>query len=465
MNDFQKIEKFGNQIALYAERAYSYVEMIQISDDISREIGARTLVFCLCSNNKESLFGYVGFIRGKVVPLLLDASISFEQLQKLIDLYEPNFIWATKEHQELSAKYKHSFEFENYALYKMPNPIQHNLDDRLALLLTTSGSTGSPKFVRLSYENIFSNAASIAEYLDIGPNDKPITTLPMSYSYGLSIINSHFIKGASIVITDASIISKEFWNLCKEHNVTTFGGVPFSYEILDKLKFQDISLPSLKKLTQAGGKLPPTLFSKFVEICSAKGIEFYTMYGQTEATARMAYLPCDKNRDKAGSIGIAIPGGEFHLEDDAGSKITQPYTTGELIYKGQNVSLGYAESYRDLSKQDENKALLHTGDLAYFDSDGYYFISGRKKRIIKLYGNRVSLDELELFLSEHGYTCICGGKDDHLNIYTLQDDVNQMKKIMKEKLNLKGYKIVKIDTIPRNHFGKILYSELPNWAE
>lgn len=461
MNDFKKFEAFGSRTAAYAERAYSYAEMAEIADTICGEVDERTLVFCLSSNNKESVFGYVGFIRGGVGPVLLDASIQADRLQRLIDLYKPAYVWASSGTQDLSKTMERSFTYGDYTLFKSPTVLQHDLDDQLALLLTTSGSTGSPKFVRLSYENIFHNAESIAEYLDISADDKPITTLPMNYSYGLSIINSHFIRGATIILTEASILKKEFWDLCKEQKATTFGGVPFVYEMLDRLKFETLDLPSLKTLTQAGGKLNPALSAKFAETCKEKGIRFFTMYGQTEATARMSYLPHEKNLDKAGSIGIAIPGGELMLQDEAGNQITEPHVIGELIYKGANVSLGYAESLADLSKKDDNNGLLHTGDLAYVDQDGYFFITGRIKRIIKVAGNRISLDEVEELLKEHGHECICTGADDNLYVYTLKEDQAQIKKIIKGKLNLKGVKVMKIEEIPRNHFGKVLYSELP----
>lgn len=461
MNSFKQLEAFRNRTAVHAEREYSYAEMVEISDAICGEVGEGTLVFCLCSNNKESLFGYVGFIRGHVVPVLLDASIQLDRLQRLIDLYQPAYIWASSENQDLAKTINRTFVFGDYTLFKCRTFFQHDLDGQLALLLTTSGSTGSPKFVRLSYENIFNNAESIAQYLGIEADDKPITTLPMNYSYGLSIINSHFVCGAAIIVTDASILKKEFWDLCKEQQATTFGGVPFVYEMLDRLKFEAFDLPSLKKLTQAGGKLSSNLSSKFAEVCGRKGIQFITMYGQTEATARMSYLPHEKNLDKAGSIGIAIPGGELMLQDDKGQKITAPHVIGELIYKGANVSLGYAEAAGDLSKKDENNGMLRTGDLAYVDEDGYFYITGRIKRIVKVAGNRISLDEVEGLLQEHGHDCVCAGTDDRLSIYTVKEDRLQIKKLMKEKLNLKGLEIMRIEEIPRNPFGKILYSELP----
>ncbi|MFB1082508.1 AMP-binding protein [Jeotgalibacillus sp. JSM ZJ347] len=460
MTDFKSLEVFSDQIALHAERDYSYSEMIGIADTVADAVGKRTLVFMLCANNKESVFGYVGFLRNQIVPVLLDAAIRHDQLEKLIDLYQPAFVWANSSHPALSESMEGTFTYADYTLFRHPAPAEHDLNEELALLLTTSGSTGSPKFVRLSSNNLFSNAESIAEYLNITSEDRPITTLPMHYSYGLSILNSHLIRGATIILTDASIVTKDFWQLCNEQRATTFGGVPFVYEMLDKLKFDKMELPHLRTLTQAGGKMKPELALKFAETCQAKGIEFITMYGQTEATARMSYLPHAKLFDKPDSIGSAIPGGELTLQDEEGNGISDHHITGELVYKGPNVSLGYAESIKDLASGDDNQGVLRTGDIAYLDEDGDFFITGRLKRIIKLYGTRISLDEVEGVLHDHGYDCVCTGSDDELIIYTVNDDTDAIQKTMKEQLHVKGFTIRKRDDLPRNAYGKILYSEL-----
>ncbi|OGX79091.1 AMP-dependent synthetase [Exiguobacterium sp. SH31] len=455
------MEQYGERTAIYANRAYSYAEMMEAADSIADEVGDRTLVFCLCANNKESIFGYVGFLRGHIVPLLLDAAIQSEQLQNLMDRYRPTHIWANRDHDLLAQEMDTVYAYGDYALFECPHVIEHKLHDELGLLLTTSGSMGSPKLVRLSYDNVFRNAASIVSYLDINEDDRPITTLPMNYSYGLSILNSHLVSGATVVVTDASIMQKEFWQLCRDQHVTTFGGVPFVYEMLHRLKFETMELPSLTKLTQAGGKLNPSLASAFTDICERKGIQFFMMYGQTEATARMSYLPPDRNREKAGSIGIAIPGGELTLRNEAGEVITTPHVVGELVYEGANVSLGYAETLSDLATEDENEGVLHTGDLAYMDEDGYFFIVGRIKRMIKMHGNRISLDEVEDLLRARGYECVCTGTDDELYVYTLHDDIAAVKRVIKRMMHPRGVTILRIDAIPRNASGKVLYSALP----
>lgn len=462
MRSFNNLEPFADQTAIYADRKYSYSELLESADRIAAAVGRRTLVFCLCKNNLESVTGYVGFVRNGIVAVLLDAELSQEPLERLIDLYKPSHIWAKRDYESFNQTMNASFVFGEYTLFEAANPVRYVLHEDLALLLTTSGTTGSPKFVRLSYDNLFSNADSIATYLDIQPDDRPITTLPMNYSYGLSVINSHLVRGAGIVLTEASIIQKEFWELCKEKQVTSIAGVPFVYEMLDRMKFEKMDLPSLKQLTQAGGKLQPALTKKFASLCQQRGIRFFTMYGQTEATARMSYVPSEKSLEKAGSIGIAIPGGDLFLEDENGERITESYVSGELLYNGPNVSLGYAESLEDLSKGDDNKSILRTGDVAYFDEDGYFTITGRLKRMIKMFGTRISLDELEGLLNKHGHEVVCAGEDDKLFIYTLQDDQDAVKKLMKENLNLRGFTVRKLDALPRNKYGKILYSELPS---
>ncbi|TCI53036.1 AMP-dependent synthetase [Exiguobacterium sp. SH1S21] len=461
MKRFDTIDQYGERTAIYTDRAYSYTEMIEAADAIADEVGDRTLVFCLCANNKESIFGYVGFLRGHIVPLLLDAAIQSEQLQNLMDRYRPTHIWANRDHDLLAQEMDTVYAYGDYALFECPHVIEHKLHDELWLLLTTSGSMGSPKLVRLSYDNVFRNAASIVSYLDINEDDRPITTLPMNYSYGLSILNSHLVSGATVVVTDASIMQKEFWQLCRDQHVTTFGGVPFVYEMLHRLKFETMELPSLTKLTQAGGKLNPSLASAFTDICERKGIQFFMMYGQTEATARMSYLPPDRNREKAGSIGVAIQGGELTLRKETGEVITSPDVVGELIYKGDNVSLGYATALSDLANGDENGGALQTGDLAYMDEDGYFFIVGRIKRMIKMHGNRISLDEVEDLLRAHGHECVCTGTDDELYVYTLHDDRAAVKQVIKDMMHTRGVTILRIDAIPRNASGKVLYSALP----
>jgi len=217
-------------------------------------------------------------------------------------------------------------------------------------------------------------------------------------------------------------------------------------------------------MTQAGGKISPELHKKFAEFAKRTGRRFVVMYGQTEATARMSYLPHEKSLEKCGSMGIAIPGGQFSLIDVDGAEITENEVTGELVYKGDNVMLGYAESGADLIKGDENGGVLVTGDMAKRDNDGYYYIVGRKKRFLKIYGNRVNLDEAELLVkTEFGIECACSGVDDKMTVYLTDEAVVQgVRKFIAEKtgLHLSAFEVKLIGAIPKNDAGKTQYSAL-----
>lgn len=465
INFYDRLDSHGDDVALILESGneVSYSLLARQADEICNYISCRSLVFCVCRNSHESVVGYLACLRGRHVPALLSEDLDPEMLTGLLRAYEPGFIWAPK--SKVGGLGTIEYSMGDFVLARIGRSGGIALHEDLALLLTTSGSTGSPKFVRQSTENIASNTRSIAQYLEIKASDRPITTLPMSYTYGLSILNSHLYSGASIILSSRTIMEKEFWSQLKTHHATTFGGVPYTYEMLKKLRFERMDLPSLKKLTQAGGNLGRELSAEYAEICERKGIEFIVMYGATEATARMSYLPWKYARSKAGSIGIAIPGGEFWLEDVDGQRLEGPDQSGELVYKGNNVTMGYAESYPDLAKGDENRGILRTGDMAKRDSDGFYYIVGRKKRFLKMFGSRINLDEVEQLLKKDGFDCACSGTDDHMRVFAAEgNDAEALSRFLIDRIGLAkiGFSIEKIPVIPRNEAGKTLYSALPS---
>lgn len=442
---------------------YSYAELDALSAALKAEMEPRRLVFCLCENNVESLVGYVASVDNGNAVLLLDAHIDSSVFKHLCEAYRPQYVWAPKGCEVEGAVAKYSYG--GYLLQKTSYQDEALLPEELSLLLTTSGSTGSPKLVRLSEKNLLSNARSIIEYLHITAEERPVTGLPMYYSFGLSIINSHLLCGATLLLTNESYVRREFWSFANEYGFTSFSGIPYTFEILKMLKFWTMKCPTLKTLTQAGGKLNNELLQYFIENGREHGVTFYLMYGQTEATARMSYLPPEYALSKLGSIGMGIPGGAFCLKDDDGNVIEEPDVVGELVYTGDNVSLGYAENKADLYKADENNGVLHTGDLAYRDADGFYFIAGRKKRFLKLFGNRVSLDYVETLLKGRLEECVCVGNDKKLIVYTTDKDYNASEIIdflvQRTKILRASFVVRHIDTIPRSETGKILYKELP----
>jgi long-chain acyl-CoA synthetase len=263
------------------------------------------------------------------------------------------------------------------------------LHPALALLLTTSGSTGSPKLVRLTRNNVLANAHSIVRYLGIQPGERSIQSLPMHYSYGLSLVNSHLAAGATVVLTRHSFLRPEFWGVFDQTGCTSFAGVPYIYETLHRLRFDPKRHPSLHTMTQAGGGLRRDLIQSFYEHTSAAGCRFFVMYGQTEATARISYVPFERLGEKIGSIGIPILNGHLSLAPLEDSDLK------ELIYSGPNVMMGYAESVEDLAAGDELGGTLRTGDLATLDSEGFFYLTGRLKRFAKLFGRRISLEDVE----------------------------------------------------------------------
>ncbi|MCL2633263.1 MAG: AMP-binding protein [Oscillospiraceae bacterium] len=462
-----KFDEFADNVAIICEdgESISYTELQSACDELSARIKTRSIIFNLCANEKGSLLGYVTFINAGIVPVMLDATLDKELLSALIESYSPDYLWVPQTQAEFFGDCEQVFVIWDYTLLKTPYTNVYPLHDELALLLTTSGSTGSPKFVRQSYTNIRANTESIVEYLQLESNERPITTMPMSYTYGLSIINSHLWVGASVILTQKTLMQKEFWQQFKDHGATSFGGVPYVYEMLDKLRFFRMDLPSLRAMTQAGGKLSPELHKKFAEYAIANNKKFIVMYGQTEATARMSYLPAEKSLEKYGSMGIAIPGGEFSLADVDGNEIIESDKVGELVYKGANVTLGYAQSGSDLLKGDERFGVLITGDMAKRDKDGFYYIVGRKKRFLKIFGSRVNLDETERLLNS-AFTdieCACGGVDDRMTVFITNPELAQsIISFLVEKtgLNRIAFKVIHVEKIPRNEAGKILYSEL-----
>lgn len=440
----------------------SYGELSVISDQIQSTTRSHQLVFSMCSNTIGALAGYVSFVNNRNATLMLDAHLERTAFESLYATYHPRYIWAPEDFETPTGANR-VIDVKDYVLWEIPE--NHTpVNESLSVLLTTSGSTGSPKLVRLSENNLYSNARSIIEYLHITAEERPVTSLPMYYSFGLSIINSHLLAGATLLLTTASYVEREFWQFANENRFTSFSGVPYTFEIMKKLKLWKQPMPTLRTLTQAGGKLSNELLQFFMEKYEPQGVRFYLMYGQTEATARMSYLEPEYGQTKLGSIGKGIPGGTFSLEDDDGREIEADNEVGELVFEGPNVSLGYAECVDDLLKDDENHGVLHTGDLAYRDADGFYFISGRKKRFLKLFGNRISLDYVETLLKPLLKECVCVGNDSKLIVYTTDDDYDESVVVdvivERTKIVRNVFSVRHIDMIPRSESGKILYKEL-----
>jgi len=404
----------------------TYNELASLVANKAADLPAHVLQFCLCENSLESLVTYLACLEAGAPVVLVDGRKDAVLLDNLRRLYRPGETVCHKD---------------------------------LAVCLTTSGSTGSPKLVRLTLENLRSNAEAIAEYLGIDENERAVTMLPMYYSYGLSVINSHLLRGATLLMTGRTYAQREFWSFLKEEGATSMAGVPYTWEMLKRLRFFRMDLPSVRTMTQAGGKLNPDLALEYIRNAKACGKRFIVMYGQTEATARMSYLPWDRAEEKYDSIGVAIPGGTFSLGED-----------GELVYRGPNVSMGYAECAEDLMKGDENGGVLYTGDLARVDEDGFYYIVGRKKRFVKVWGNRCSLDAVEQLLKMDearefvkGSQLAVAGVDDCVTVFVTVPGLEEgIRSYLSEKtgLNSRAFVVRVLEGIPVRESGKIDYQGL-----
>jgi long-chain acyl-CoA synthetase len=436
-------------------------EMERISDFLSQ----KRLIFLAGRNDIPTIVTYLACLETGCVPLLLDPDISATLFSRLLSTYLPAYVFLPT---RLATNYSDLATVlinGEYSLCRHLDGIGPDLHPELALLLATSGSTGSPKLVRLSHANILSNAKSIVDYLGINKFERAITSLPFNYSYGMSVLNSHLNAGASLLLTNRSFFDPLFWRLMKSNDITSLAGVPYSYEMLFKLRFQRMELPALRTLTQAGGKLSVPLTEWVTEVCNSKGIRFFAMYGQTEASPRIAYLQPEYMRAKMGSIGRAVPGGVLWLEDLQGNRIEQPDHIGELIFSGPNVALGYALSHRDLVLGDEWQGILRTGDLARQDVDGFFFIEGRRSRFLKIFGVRVSLDAVEVWYAERGIVSASYGQDDHLKVMIeatpshLEDDETMLLAAIM-KIHPSAVTISSMPILPRLNTGKIDYSWL-----
>ena len=459
-------QKSNDEIALISnDQNISYGELNDKISYFSKKFDKGSVNILICSNTIESVILYLSLLNSGAITLLLSNQLSNEDIINYAKRYKVTNIIS---HKELYLdKFQNCWNYHNYFIYKNINSNILN-NTKLALLLTTSGSTGSPKVVKISKKNLLSNTFAICDYLKLSNSDRHITTLPMNYTYGLSCINTFLCAGASIILNNHSILEKNFWELINKYKPTSIAGVPYTYEILHRLGIERLLSTSIKVLTQAGGKLDKELLIKYAHLCKKNNCLFYVMYGQTEATARMSYLPPENLLEKIDSIGIPIPGGNFEIDkkniENNEFETYQEY--GELVYKGENVSLGYANSFDELNNKDDFKAVLKTGDIGYKDKDGYFYIVGRENRFAKICGIRVSLQDIEDLLNFLNTKCVALSDDKKLVVYIESDNLkinkSELKKIIVNRTTLPplSINIRLISNFPRKENGKINYQEL-----
>jgi acyl-CoA synthetase (AMP-forming)/AMP-acid ligase II len=336
----------------------------------------------------------------------------------------------------------------------------------IASIIYTSGTTGHPKGVTLSHGNLSSNIDSILAYLYLSHADSIVNVLPFYYSYGNSILHTHIAVGAKLVLENNLVYPHRVVERISEEGVTGFSGVPSTFTLLlGRVKLENYNLSSLRYITQAGGPMPPAITDRLIN--ALPQTELFIMYGQTEASARLTYLPSDKIHEKRGSIGIAIPGVTIEIRDKTGNLVA-PGQTGEICAQGPNIMLGYWKD-EEKTKQVIVDGWLHTGDLAHYDSDGYIYIDGRSSEMIKSGGNRISPKEVEEVIQEIDgvqEVAVVGVYDELLGetikafVVPIKDASIDIKTVQLHcRKNLAIYKIPKsvefIDNLPKTASGKV----------
>lgn len=461
MKFYENLDRFGDHTALACDDGvrFSYTELERQVREFADRIYSpeRKLAFLVTNNCAESVWGYVGMMRAGVVPLLIGRKVSKELFDFLMGCYHPAWVWAEESYFCENPQYRHG----NYVLSKMSFET-YDIHPDLCVMHTTSGSTGSPKCVRQSQANVEYMSTQTAKYLGLTENDSNISTLPMNYGYGTNCIQTHLLVGGKLIMTQESILSRKFWDIFREEKATNFGGVVFTYDMLKKMHFSTMDVPSLRFMTQAGGKFERDAILNFMPAMQAKGVDLTVFYGQTEGTCFMSIVKPEMALAKAGTIGIPYEGLNFSLIDEDGSLITKPNTRGELVIDGPAICMGYAEHWNELSLGDDWHGHLVTGDYVTVDEDGYYTIVGRKKRFLKIHGERVSLDEVESLLRERGYDNACKGKDDMVQIYTTEADIGKVMADINKltAINRECLSVYRVSEIPRNEAGKVTYAAL-----
>lgn len=435
-------------------RSVTYGDICDFSHEFTKYLPQRSLIFLLAENRIGSLLGYTAALSNRIVPLVISANTEEGLYNHLYDLYQPEYLWLPESKAEGKEIVFSAWEYCLVKTGNQPTPMY----EELSLLLPTSGSTGSPKLVRHCYRNIEANADNVRRLFKLDGTEKAMAILPMHYTMGLSVIASHLLAGATLLLSGRSLLDKGFWAMLKE--ATSFTGVPYSFEILTKMRFTRMDLPNLKVITQGGGKLTEAMWNTLAQYAKDNDKQFIATYGQSECTARMAYLPAEMALEKVCSIGIAEPGGQLSIIDDNDNEIFEGEAQGEMVYRGENVTLGYATCREDLLKGDENHGVMHTGDLARRDADGCYFIIGRLKRFLKIYGLRIGLDEVERMIkTEYKTDCYCKGDDEKLVALVTDAKLQDvLPSFIEEKTHLFHLRVEVqvVKEILRNEAGKVI---------
>lgn len=432
-----------------------YGDLLSDCNKLGKNIKGRHLILILADKKIETIRFYYACMANRNVVLLLNPDSESEYIKKYITTYHPQYIYLPNTLEMDFDVEKEVYRGEKNVLYKTTySSVQ--LYDELALLLTTSGSTGNPKTVRLSYTNLHDNVMAFIDAIDLIQEDRGLLTLPIYYTYGLAILHMHFFAGATILVSEKKLFDPLLETFMIRENVTNWHGVPYVYETFRRVGLLDRIPKSLRLLTMGGGKANADLYEYINRIYYKCGVRVYAMYGQTEGTTILTKVPDEEYLNPPGCIGVACKGMEAFTD----------FETGELCFKGSSVCLGYAMDYRDLEKTDENKGFLRTGDLAEIKANGQIVLTGRIKRIAKLRGIRINLEDVEKDIERLFHIpAVCIDYNGTLHTFIENDSekdaiLNWLSK--QYKVSRRLLLVEKIEKFPHSSVGKIDYGVLTN---
>ena len=480
MADYTKIycieENVRDKIALIDDQGYcmTYSELDRIVNEIAGVCVSSTLVMMLCKNSVAAVAGYVGFVSNGIVPLMTSYYVSDESINNIIKVYKPRYLYVPVEKKNEYDSYQMIWKIQGYCVLQSVNWVDYEIHPELEVLLSTSGSTGSPKYVRMGRNAFQISVSEVTRYCEYCGNERFITLSPVSYMLGLHRIRCHLYMGNTILLTDKKVMEKEFWDFYDENQATSFAAVPYVFEMLDRMKFFDDSSNGMYRMTVAGGKISDELRLKICQYAKKNNVIFEMMYGTTEVCCDNGLVCYPKEDIDIGEncIGKPLSTMQWNVLNAEKENIDLEYEEGELCIQSKCCMLGYAENYADLSKGDEVHGVYSTGDIVYKGSNGYYYFVARNKRIEKIFGNRVSLDEIEKIVKEYLCTndCVCIGRENHITVLVLPPYYEKKREILKRLVAGTGmvgsvFEIDIIEEIPRSSGGKVLYGEIEKMRE
>lgn len=448
---------FADKFAIIDDKGNSitYRELVKEAGIIKQYIKEKSIIFILCDHNIETIEFVYKVLYSNRIPLLLSNKISKELLEHLLDIYEPQYIYCKKEY-EYSNRFHSIVEFGDYMLLRTNN-VLYPIHPELALLMSTSGTTGSTKLVKLSYENLYDNVEHMCERINLKSEQKGISPLPINHIYGLAFCLWNWQRGATLLISEESIISNKFNDFYIREKANIFAATPSIYRMMQKIQFWDSDKLAYLHIAMSGGEQMTK--EEQYNLVSMLGNKFWISYGQTECSCIISTTNFDKDNIKFRSVGKALDNINIDINDK----------NGEIIVKSKSVCMGYAHNIIQLSEGDVNQGTIFTGDRGYMDEDGYIYLEGRLARDIKILGKRVCLDDIEEYLKSKfvdiEFACI--GLDNCVVVFYNRIEENIEKRtsdLLRENMNI-PYKFIfcmYLEQFPKSDTNKIGYTELEN---